>query len=66
MKCVGLNNRAKGVHLEEIMMLRLGGHIIAWYSEWRVLQGGGPTHFGVLGRAGVLEGAAFDDGRDRR
>jgi hypothetical protein len=29
-----------GVRLEEIMVLRLGGHIMAWYSEWRALRGG--------------------------
>jgi hypothetical protein len=45
-----------GACLEEIMVPGLGGQIVAWYIERRVL-GGGTAHFGGLGREGVLEGA---------
>ena len=42
--------------MEEIMVLGLGGQIMARYSEWRVLEGE-IAHFGGLGQEGVLEGA---------
>ena len=45
-----------GACLEEIMVLGLGGQIMARYSEWRVLEGE-IAHFGGLGQEGVLEGA---------
>jgi hypothetical protein len=44
-----------GAYLDETMVLGLEGHIMARYSEWRVLEGGDSA----LGQEGVLTGSVM-------